>query len=198
MPERPIVGLLALQGDYARHAEALGRHGLATREVRREPDFAGLAGLVLPGGESTTMLRLLERDALFAPLVAFCRSGAPVLATCAGLILLAHEVRDPAQPSLDLLDVTVSRNAYGRQVHSGVYPIAGPDLPPGTTGCFIRAPKILRTGPGVTVLARRGEDPVLVEQGNLLAACFHPELEPEHPVVARFAAQVEAAARCAR
>lgn len=173
-------GVLALQGDFARHAQALQRAGWTTREVRVPRDLDGLAGIALPGGESTTMLNLLDRNQLFGPLREFCGSGVPVLATCAGLILLAREVRAPEQRSFGLLDVTVARNGYGRQIHSGTFALEGPGVPAGATGVFIRAPRILRVGPGVEVLARRGDDPVLVRQGPILAACFHPELAPDY------------------
>jgi 5'-phosphate synthase pdxT subunit len=121
------------------------------------------------------------------------RRGLPVLATCAGMILLARNVTDPAQASLGVLDVDVARNAYGRQIHSGTYPIEGPGVPEGTLGLFIRAPRVMRVGPGVEVLAWRGNDPVLVRQGDVLAACFHPELVADHPVTQRFAAMVRQA-----
>lgn len=185
------VGLLALQGDFPEHAAALRRRGLETREVRRAEEFAGLAGLVLPGGESTTMLRLLDLEKLCEPLVETIHTGLPVLATCAGVVLLAREVRNPRQDSLGVLDVTVERNAYGRQIHSGTFPLRGEEVPAGARGVFIRAPRIVRTGPGVEVLALRGQDPVLVRQGRVLAACFHPELEPDHFVTRLFAAMLE-------
>lgn len=185
------VGLLALQGDFPEHAAALRRQGVETCEVRRVVDLAGLAGLVLPGGESTTMLRLLDVENLRGSLVETIRSGLPVLATCAGVVLLAREVRHPRQDSLDLLDVTVERNAYGRQIHSGTFPLHGEGVPAGAQGVFIRAPRIVRAGPGVEVLAHRGPDPVLVRQGGILAACFHPELEADHFVTRLFAAMLE-------
>jgi len=186
----PVVGLLALQGDFAEHAVALAAHGLPTREVRRSADLAGLGGLVLPGGESTTMLRLLDVEGLWGPLGAALRSGMPVFATCAGLILLAQRVESPAQRSYGLLPVTVVRNGYGRQYHSGTFALESAVLPRGTSGTFIRAPRITHVGPGCEVLARRGSDPVLVRAGPVLGACFHPELQERHPVVAMFAADV--------
>jgi 5'-phosphate synthase pdxT subunit len=188
------VGVLALQGDFARHQAALQRHGLATRQVRRPQDLAGLCGLVLPGGESTTMLRLLALQGLEGPLAEFLhRAEVPVLATCAGLILLAREVRDPPQRSFGILDVVVARNGYGRQIASGTFALGDGTLPAGTTGIFIRAPKIVQIGPAVEVLARRGPDPVAVRQGQVLGACFHPELETDHPLVRDFVARVHAA-----
>lgn len=189
----PLVGVLALQGDFLDHEVALQREGLRTRQVRSEADLAGLDGLVLPGGESTTMLTLLDVEDLWAPLGRALRSGLPVFATCAGMILLAERVENPSQRSYGLLPITVVRNGYGRQFHSGTFELMG-ELPPGTTGTFIRAPRITAVG-DCTVLARRGADPVLVQKGPILAACFHPELQPErHPVVARFAAAVRAQA----
>lgn len=194
-PVEPIVGVLALQGDFRDHESALQALGLRTRQVRSSTDLRGLAGLVLPGGESTTMLTLLEVEGLWAPLGGALGSGMPVLATCAGMILLAAQVENPHQRSYGLLPITVVRNGYGRQLHSGTFELTSAVLPAGTTGTFIRAPRITAVGRGVDVLAWRGADPVLVQRGSILAACFHPELQQEpHPVVARFAAAVRAQA----
>lgn len=190
----PLVGVLALQGDFVDHEVALQAQGLRTRQVRKATDLQGLDGLVLPGGESTTMLTLLDVEQLWQPLGELLRSGLPVLATCAGMILLAERVENPAQRSYGLLPITVVRNGYGRQLHSGTFPLQSDVLPVGTTGTFIRAPRITAVGRGVEVLARRGDDAVLVQKGPLLAACFHPELQQDHPVVARFAATVRAGA----
>jgi len=188
------VGVLALQGDWAAHRAALAPFGLAVREVRTAADLEEVDGLVLPGGESTTMLTLMAGNGLGARLREVVDSGCPVLATCAGVILLAREVRRPVQPSLGLLDVVVERNAYGRQIDSTVTPLAVelPDELGVATieGVFIRAPRVVETGPGVRVIARRGTDPVLVRQGNLLAATFHPELSEGSPVVSLFASLV--------
>lgn len=188
------VGVLALQGGFAAHIASLADQGLSTRLVRREADLAGLAGLVLPGGESTTMLTLLAGTPLEQALGRFIGSGMPVLATCAGVILLAREVRGPAQPSLDLLDVAVERNSYGRQLESSVEALAvteprelGAEV---LEGVFIRAPRLVELGGKVRVLARRGDEPALVREGNTLAATFHPELSPRSPVSAYFAAMV--------
>ncbi len=183
----PLVGVLALQGDFVEHEAALHQFGLRSRRVRGAADLDGLAGLVLPGGESTTMLRLLDVEGLWQPLGNALRSGIPVLATCAGMILLAEQVENPQQRSFALLPITVVRNGYGRQLHSGTFPLCSTVLPAGTTGTFIRAPRITRTGAGCEVLALRDADPVLVRHGPILAACFHPELEPGHPVYAMFA-----------
>ncbi len=186
-----VVGILAVQGDFADHQTALERCGVTSREVRVPVDLEGLDGIVLPGGESSTMLKLLDLQGLTAPLAELLASGLPVLATCAGLVLLAREVVDPEQASFGLLDLEVARNGYGRQVHSGTFELRG-DLPPGTRGVFIRAPRVRACGPEVEVLAWRGDDPVLVRHGAILAACFHPELEPDHPVTAMFADAVRA------
>jgi len=192
------VAVLALQGDFAAHAAALAGCGLPALEVRSAAQLRESApnGLVLPGGESTTMLRLMEGSRLGEAIVALTRSGVPVLATCAGVILLARQVRNPAQPSLGLLDVVVERNSYGRQLASAVVPVRT------VPGCgleadcleavFIRAPRVVEVGPGVEVLARRDGDPVLVRQGNILAATFHPELSPQSPVLQLFRQMVEA------
>jgi len=186
----PTVGILALQGDFAEHERALSRAGLVTRQVRRPRDLDGLSGLVLPGGESTTMLKLLEIQELEEPLRALLRSGIPVLATCAGLILCAREVVEPEQRSFSVLDVRVARNGYGRQIRSGTFDldvVPGSGLPSELRGVFIRAPRILDVGPGCEVLARRDGDAVLVRQGSVLGVCFHPEIEDGHSVTRMFA-----------
>lgn len=195
---RPVVAVLALQGDFAAHAAALAGCGLAAMEVRSAALLRDdpPAALVLPGGESTTMLRLMEGSRLAEAIVALIRTGVPVLATCAGVILLARAVRNPAQPSLGLLDVTVERNGYGRQLASVVVPVRAVPGHGLEADCleavFIRAPRIVEVGAGVEVLARRDGDPVLVRQGNILAATFHPELSPQSPVLQLFRQMVEA------
>jgi 5'-phosphate synthase pdxT subunit len=195
-----VVGVLALQGDFAEHQAALRAHGIASRAVRCVADLDGLDGLVLPGGESTTMLRLLDVEGLWQPLGDALQSGIPVLATCAGAILLAERVENPTQRSYRLLPITVVRNGYGRQYHSGTFPLRSHVLPAGTTGTFIRAPRISAVGAGCEVLAWRGDDPVLVRKGPLLAAGFHPELQRDHPVCAMFAEAVRGCAsrRCGK
>jgi 5'-phosphate synthase pdxT subunit len=168
--------VLALQGDFARHAEALARAGLESREVRRPEGLESLSGLILPGGESTTYLKFFDREEGWKEsLTRFAESGKPVLATCAGLILLASGVENPSQPSLGVIDVDVIRNAYGRQLESFVGTATANDGRP-VEAVFIRAPKISRLGPAVEVLAREGKDPVLVRQHNVYGATFHPEL----------------------
>ena len=190
MERRPVVGLLALQGDFDAHRKALAERGVESVEVRAPSDLDGLSGLVLPGGESTTMLTLMAGSGLDSRLVDLVRAGLPVLATCAGVILLAREVRHPAQRSLGVLDVLVERNGYGRQLDSAVVDLEVAD-PAGLgaavlEGVFIRAPRVREVGPAVSVLARRGRDPVLLRQGNVLAATFHPELSPGSPVIDLF------------
>ena len=186
-----MIGILAVQGDVAEHESVLADRGVPTRRVRRPQDLAGIQGLVLPGGESTTMLRLLDIQGLTAPLAELFRTDLPVLATWAGVILLAKEVVDPVQRSFGVLDLKVARNGYGRQVHSGTFPLEGANLPAGASGVFIRAPRILRVGNGVEVLARRQGDPVLVRSGSVLGACFHPELQKDHFVTDWFVGEVE-------
>ena len=175
------VGVLALQGDFAKHAEALAAAGRESIEVRRPRELDDVSGLVLPGGESTTLLKFLNNEGWVEPLRRFAESGKPILATCAGLILLAASVTNPVQESLGLIDVDVVRNAYGRQVDSFVGRSVGPDSNAMET-VFIRAPKISRVGPAVEVMAREREDPVWVRQDNIFGATFHPELSPDSEV----------------
>lgn len=180
---RSDVGVLALQGDYAEHQRVLARLGRPARQVRRASDLEGLRALILPGGESTTMLKFLLEEALLEPLRELHARGAALYGTCAGTILLAKEVTSPRQPSLGLMDIAVERNAYGRQIAShigeGSCPALG-DAP--LPMVFIRAPVILRTGPDVEVLARHRDRPVLVRQGRMLASTFHPELSGDDRV----------------
>jgi 5'-phosphate synthase pdxT subunit len=175
------VGVLALQGDFAAHGEALARAGAEPVMVREAPQLNEIDGLIIPGGESTTMLKLLRYEGLFDPLADFGRRK-PIFGTCAGAILLAKEVSNPAQESLGLMDIAVERNAYGRQIDSRVTELdpeadfakhAGAEK---LEAVFIRAPIIRSAGPGVAVLARYAGDPVLVEDGRHMAATFHPEL----------------------
>lgn len=168
------IGVLALQGAFLAHARALEALGHAPALVRRPGDLDGVEGLVLPGGESTTQLVLIDRFGLWEPLDALVRAGAPVLCTCAGLILAARRVTGPAQRSFGWLDVDVVRNAWGRQVDSFEATADGSDLPL----VFIRAPRIARTGEAVEVLVTFEGEPVLVRQGAVTAATFHPELTP--------------------
>jgi 5'-phosphate synthase pdxT subunit len=188
----PRIGVLAIQGDYAAHAEALQEAGAEPVEVRKPEQLDGLDGLILPGGESTTVLRFLDRLQFFDVLKDFCTSK-PVFGTCAGAILLAREVRNPPQRSLGLLDAAVERNAYGRQIDSTIL-TAETSLPGGPLEMvFIRAPRIVETGAGVQVLALRDGHPVLVRQGNIMAATFHPELSRDRRVHQTFVQTVIAA-----
>jgi len=177
----PRIGVLAIQGDYAAHAEALAESGADPVEVRKPDQLAGLDGLILPGGESTTVLRFLEKHNFFEFLKQFC-AAKPVFGTCAGAILLAREVLNPPQRSLGLLDAVVERNAYGRQIDSAIL-TAPTELPGGPLEMvFIRAPRIVETGSAVEALARREGFPVLVRQGTVMAATFHPELAADRRV----------------
>jgi 5'-phosphate synthase pdxT subunit len=172
------IGVLALQGDYEAHARAFRNSGARTVLVRKPEELAGLDGLVLPGGESTTMLKFLDNDGFFAALEKFA-SSKPVFATCAGSILLASEVLHPKQRSLGALDATVERNAYGRQIDSTILTLPT-ELPGGPLEMvFIRSPRITRVGAGVEVLAQRDGYPTLVRQGHLLACTFHPEMSAD-------------------
>jgi 5'-phosphate synthase pdxT subunit len=176
--KRRRVGIVAVQGDVEAHARALARGGAEPHEVLREKDLDGLDALVLPGGESTTIAKGLARLGLYEPLRAFARSGRPVLGTCAGAILLAKRVENRPVATLGLLDATAVRNAYGTQVDSFAAP-ADPGGDPRLEGLrcvFIRAPELRELGPAVEVLARVDGRPVLVREGSLLAATFHPEL----------------------
>jgi 5'-phosphate synthase pdxT subunit len=185
--------VLAIQGDYAAHADALEEAGAEPVEVRKPEQLDGLDGLILPGGESTTVLRFLDRLNFFDVLKDFC-SSKPVFGTCAGAILLAREVRNPPQRSLGLLDAIVERNAYGRQIDSTIL-TAETSLPGGPLEMvFIRAPRIVASGASVQILAKRDGYPVLVQQGNVMAATFHPELSRDRRVH-RFFVQNARAAR---
>ncbi len=175
----PRVGVLSLQGDFARHGAALRALGAEPVRVSRPEHMEGLEALVIPGGESTTMLRLLASTGLRAPVEAFVRSR-PVLGTCAGLIVLAREAGElPASP-LAALDVAVERNAYGRQIDSFSGPVEAPALGGAFDGVFIRAPRIRRMGDGVSVVARRPDgEPVGVRAGRVVGLTFHPEMTPD-------------------
>ncbi|WP_433964731.1 pyridoxal 5'-phosphate synthase glutaminase subunit PdxT [Tunturiibacter gelidiferens] len=177
----PTIGILALQGAYEAHAKVLATLEVTTRLIRT-PDqlftsehHPSIDGLIIPGGESTTMLKFLERNGFLDSLTSFVRT-VPTFGTCAGAILLANDVQNPAQISLAALDITIERNAYGRQLDSTI--LTAPTKLPGAPleMVFIRAPRITRTGPQVETLATRDDFPVLVRQGHLLAATFHPEL----------------------
>lgn len=185
---KPKIGVLALQGDFDAHRQALERAGAEAAEVRTAEDLAGIDGLIIPGGESTTMLKLLNEENLFDPLRRFGESK-PIFGTCAGAILLASEVLNPHQPSLSLMDLTVERNAYGRQIDSRIAHIDIDGKP--AEAVFIRAPVVRRVGPGARVLASYQDSPVLVEQGKHLVATFHPELTAGSSVHEQFVNKVQ-------
>ena len=202
MAERPLrIGVLALQGDFGQHAKALARCRPAPEvvEVRKPAQLADLDGLIIPGGESTTLLKLMDAWGFVPALEAFHASGAPIFGTCAGLIVTAREVTNPAQFSLGLIDVGVERNAYGRQRESfeapGTATLDGRTVP--IEMVFIRAPRIRRVGAGVEVLAGHGGEAVLARQGSVLVATFHPELTGDptvHEYFCRMAARRRARA----
>ena len=170
------IGILAIQGDYAAHAGVLARLGVEHVYVRRPEDLTHLSAMVLPGGESTTQLKVMNEEGLFGALKRFAANGGAFLGTCAGAILLAREVRGPAQASLGLLDISILRNAYGRQLASDVHVASTKLREEPIEMVFIRAPVIESTGKGVEVLAEDAGHPVLVQQGRILASTFHPEL----------------------
>ena len=192
---RQRIGVLCLQGDFAAHARALEACGADPLEVRDPRALARTVGLVLPGGESTTLLRLLRIGCLDRAILDFHASGGWILGTCAGLILLAREVVGPEQESLGLLDVTVERNAYGRQVESfvdtGTLSLNG-GAPLPQEMVFIRAPRIRRLGKGVEAIGALRAEPTLVRAGRIWAATFHPELSPPFEVHRRFLEDVGA------
>jgi len=172
------IGVLALQGDFALHARALEKCGVEAVEVRKPEQLDQVDGLIMPGGESTTLLKLMDAWGFVPALEKFHGAGKPIFGTCAGLILLAREVESPKQFSLGLIDVAVERNAYGRQRES--FEAAGTanldKKPVPLEMVFIRAPRIRRMGPDVQVLAEHGGEPVMAQQDRVLVATFHPEL----------------------
>jgi pyridoxal 5'-phosphate synthase pdxT subunit len=170
------VAVLALQGDFEAHRRKLAAMGIDSFEARRPEQIENAAGLIIPGGESTTIWKFFESAPWEEAIRRFAASGRPVFGTCAGAIVLASEVRNPSQKSLGLLDIAVERNAYGRQVDSFVGQVDAPALGGEIPAVFIRAPRIRGVGPGVEVLATLNGEPVLVRRGNVTAATFHPEL----------------------
>lgn len=184
----PVTGVLALQGAFAAHAAALARCGTEAREVRTPEDLAAVDALVLPGGESTTICKLLVLSGLRSVLEARLAEGMPVLGTCAGLIVLSSSVLDgrPDQFSLGALDVTVRRNGFGRQRDSFETDLAVPGSADPMRAVFIRAPRIVQCGGSVEVVASLDGEPVLVRQGSALGATFHPELSGDDRIHRRF------------
>ena len=194
MAATPLIGVLALQGAFDAHVRMLTPLGARVRLVRGAGDLSGLDGLVMPGGESTTMVNFLDRGpdrgGFFDALRSFVQTT-PTFGTCAGCILLAKEVRHPEQRSLGSLDITVDRNAYGRQNDSTIL-LAPTSLPGGPLEMvFIRAPRISRIGDAVKTLADRDGFPTLVRQGHLLAATFHPELSSDTRIHQLFLGMVD-------
>ena len=179
------IGVLALQGDYDAHRRMLERLGATVALIKKPEQLDSIDALVIPGGESSTFLKFLEQGGFLEKLRDFVRTK-PTFGTCAGAILLAKEVSNPSQESLGALDIRIRRNAYGRQMESSIHQ--------GSTSLgraplemvFIRAPKIERVGSGVEILAREGDDPVLVRQGKTMAATFHPELSDDTRVHGEF------------
>jgi 5'-phosphate synthase pdxT subunit len=188
------IGVLALQGAFREHLDTLEAIGVEGVRVREPGDLEGISGLILPGGESTTMRKLIERWGMRDPIMSLAASGAPIFGTCAGMILLARDITSGEEPVLPLLDVTVERNAFGRQLDSFETDVVVGPL--GTTpihALFIRAPIIERVGPGVDVLARLDDGRIVaVRERNILATSFHPELIGEtrfHRLVAAMASE---------
>lgn len=177
----PTIGILALQGAYEAHAQTLANLGVTTQLIRTPEELVNLDGLIIPGGESTTMLKFLERNQFLDSLTSFVQHT-PTFGTCAGAILLAQDVQHPAQTSLHALDITIERNAYGRQIDSTILTVPTEIEGGPLEMVFIRAPRITRTGPKVETLAARDGFPVLVREGHLLAATFHPELSSDSRV----------------
>lgn len=180
------IGVLAVQGDFEAHRAMLDSLAVQATEIRTVRDLDSLDAVVLPGGESTTHLKILREEGLFHPLRRFAEEGGAMFGTCAGAILLAREIRNPAQDSLALMDITVLRNGYGRQLASEVRFGRSSLTPAPLEMVFIRAPIIERVGPDVEVLAEDAGRPVLVRQGKLLAATFHPELTDDSTVYSYF------------
>jgi len=187
---KKTIGVLALQGDFEAHQKALERAGAAALPVRSASDLDAVDALIIPGGESTTMLKLLDREKLLEPLAAFGQNK-PIFGTCAGAILIANHVQNPAQQSLGLMDMTVERNAYGRQLESHIAKIHPEGWPGDLEAVFIRAPIIRQVGPKARVLAYHRNDPVLVEQGRHMAATFHPELTQDPRIHRMFLEKVK-------
>jgi len=181
------VGVLALQGAFREHKRALERLGAQVTEVRLPHHLEGLSGVVIPGGESTTVAKLMKSYGLDTALVDFHRAGGALWGTCAGAIAISSEITGhPEQPRLGLLEMEVARNAYGRQVASFETDVAVEGLESPFRALFIRAPRIVQVGEGVDVLARYGGDPIMVEKGRLMATVFHPELSGDDRVHAHF------------
>jgi len=187
-----MIGILGLQGDYAAHGKMLDSLAVASRVIKKPAQLATVDGLIVPGGESTTLIKLMDSWDFWTPLRDFAAAGNPIFGTCAGMILLAQGVSNPPQQSFGLIDIDVERNSYGRQVDSfegtGIW--AADEQPRPLPMIFIRAPRIARLGDGVEVLATCGDDAVAVRQGQVLVASFHPELTSDLSLHRYFAAMV--------
>jgi len=184
------IGVLAIQGDYEAHKARLEQLGAKVTLVRKPEQLDAIDGIVIPGGESSTFLNFLAERGFLEKLRDFVRTK-PTFGTCAGAILLAHQVENPPQQSLDALDICIRRNAYGRQIYSSIREVRSKLGDKPLEMVFIRAPKIMRTGKGVEVLATSGGDPVLVRQGKTMAATFHPELSEDTRVHQEFLRMVK-------
>lgn len=180
------LGILAVQGDFSSHECNLQKHGVQSRLIRKPRDIKDIHGLILPGGESSVIMKFLALEGLGTSIMELALSGTAILATCAGLIVLAKHVLPDEQHGLGLLDITVHRNGYGRQVHSAVTKIHGQNGFEDSEGIFIRAPKIVAVGKDIEILARLNGDPVLLRKDRILATCFHPELSTSHPLTRHF------------
>ncbi len=188
-----MIGILGLQGDYAAHGKMLDSLAVESRVVKKPEQLSTIDGLIFPGGESTTLIKLMDSWEFWAPLRDFAAAGNPIFGTCAGMILLAKGVSNPPQKSLGLIDIDVERNSYGRQVDSfegkGVWAADG--QPRSLPMIFIRAPRIARLGDGVAALATCGDDVVVARQGQVLVASFHPELTSDLSLHRYFVDMVE-------
>lgn len=182
MPKPTKIGILAIQGDYDAHAQVLDRLHAEHTFIRRPEDLAGVEGIILPGGESTTHLKVMQEEGLFDALKKFATNGGAFFGTCAGAILLAKEVHGPPQDSLGLLDISVLRNGYGRQLASDVHAAATKLSKNPLEMVFIRAPIIESVGDNVEILAEDAGHPVLVREGKVMASTFHPELTNDSTV----------------
>ncbi|MDQ6704703.1 MAG: pyridoxal 5'-phosphate synthase glutaminase subunit PdxT [Acidobacteriota bacterium] len=193
MPPLPRIGVLAVQGDVAEHLAALEESGARARTIKTPADLRSVDGLIIPGGESTTVMKLLDRAGLAGPLRRRALEGMPLWGTCMGMIVMARDVVSLQQPTLDLIDISVRRNAFGRQIASAEVPLNIPALGEAPfPAVFIRAPWIERAGMDVCVLASLDGHGVLVRQNQILASAFHPELTPDRRLHEYFIAMVNA------
>lgn len=192
----PVIGVLALQGDFEAHLHMLQNMGIAARLVRTREELLDTSGLIIPGGESTTIGKLMDLHGLTEPIRRKVEDGMPVFGTCAGMILLATDIQGSSQLRLGLLNITVARNAFGRQIESFEADIPMPAIGPDPVrGVFIRAPYVTRSGPGVEELARFRDKVVAVQSGSILATAFHPELTADTRVHAYFVDLVQRASQ---